>query len=227
MVELAQGQKILADKINDKKELIAQISGLDFARFTKSMLLAQGGFAAFLNADAGVRAELLEELTGTEIYGQISRKVFEQFRIEEKELDLLEAQNKSVELLDDKQIKQFGEQLSAIGNSIKSKDKQLNQVQSQLEQINQFTKLKSNAQKAEKAYKNIQSNVGSHKFDLEKLKLAEPASKINALFQSAEQELNRLTESKEKAAQLNVNHEKITQSTMVKFKPFHLTLQKK
>ena len=53
---------ILADKTSDKLKLVADITGLDFGRFTKSMLLAQGGFAAFLNADANARAELLEEL---------------------------------------------------------------------------------------------------------------------------------------------------------------------
>ncbi|WP_231878226.1 hypothetical protein, partial [Oleiphilus sp. HI0117] len=63
--------KIIADKLRDKLEHIAEITGLDFSRFTKSMLLAQGGFAAFLNANSGDRAELLEELTGTDIYGRV------------------------------------------------------------------------------------------------------------------------------------------------------------
>jgi len=63
---LADG-KILADKVRDKLDAIAELTGLDFGRFTKSMMLSQGQFAAFLNADANDRAELLEELTGTEI----------------------------------------------------------------------------------------------------------------------------------------------------------------
>ncbi|MFT6351573.1 MAG: exonuclease SbcC, partial [Neptuniibacter pectenicola] len=63
---------ILASQIKVKSQLIEKISGLDFDRFTKSMMLSQGQFAAFLNADANERAELLEELTGTEIYGLIS-----------------------------------------------------------------------------------------------------------------------------------------------------------
>ncbi|MBL4660822.1 MAG: AAA family ATPase [Alcanivoracaceae bacterium] len=103
-VEFAQGEKILTKKINEKKEQIAKLTGLDFARFTKSMLLAQGGFAAFLNADAGERADLLEELTGTEIYGQISQKVFERHREEKQRLSLLQAQSQTVELLDDAEI---------------------------------------------------------------------------------------------------------------------------
>ncbi|MCW0470865.1 hypothetical protein OH492_26585 [Vibrio chagasii] len=44
------------------------MTGLDFSRFTKSIMLSQGEFAAFLNANANDRAELLEELTGTEVY---------------------------------------------------------------------------------------------------------------------------------------------------------------
>lgn len=78
-VELARCDdgKILADKVKDKLELTASITGLDYGRFTRSMLLSQGQFAAFLNAKPKERAELLEELTGTEIYGQISAQVFE------------------------------------------------------------------------------------------------------------------------------------------------------
>lgn len=92
---------ILSSQSNDKLKRIADITGLDFPRFTKSMLLAQGGFAAFLNASANDRAELLEELTGTEIYGDISRKVFEQAREAKQQLDHLKARADGVELLSD------------------------------------------------------------------------------------------------------------------------------
>lgn len=73
LAEVATG-KLLATQINAKIKEIEKITGLDFGRFTKSMLLSQGDFAAFLNANESDRAELLEELTGTEIYGQISAK---------------------------------------------------------------------------------------------------------------------------------------------------------
>ena len=90
---------ILSSQSNDKLKRVAEITGLDFPRFTKSMLLAQGGFAAFLNASANDRAELLEELTGTEIYGDISRRVFEQAREAKQQLDQLKARADGVELL--------------------------------------------------------------------------------------------------------------------------------
>lgn len=99
-VELATGAgQILSTQSNDKLKRIEAITGLDFPRFTKSMLLAQGGFAAFLNASANERAELLEELTGTEIYGEISKKVYEQARDAKQQLDQLKARADGMELL--------------------------------------------------------------------------------------------------------------------------------
>lgn len=103
-VELADASgQIITDKINEKLRETERLTGLDFERFTKSMLLAQGGFAAFLEANANQRAELLEELTGTDIYGQISQRVFEQCREVKVGLDQLRARADGVELLSEEQ----------------------------------------------------------------------------------------------------------------------------
>ncbi len=53
------------------------IIGMDFEQFTSSMLLAQGNFSAFLQAGPNDRAPILEQITGTEIYSRISKKVFD------------------------------------------------------------------------------------------------------------------------------------------------------
>lgn len=107
-VELARSDgTIITTRINDKLKTISELTGLDFGRFTKSMLLAQGGFAAFLEASSNERAELLEELTGTEIYGDISRRVFERMRAEEHALKLLKARVEGYSLLDAEQLSQL------------------------------------------------------------------------------------------------------------------------
>ena len=99
-VELALGDgRILCSQSKDKLQRVEAITGLDFARFTKSMLLAQGGFAAFLNASANERAELLEELTGTDIYGLISRQVYEQASQTQARLKEMQAQADGMALL--------------------------------------------------------------------------------------------------------------------------------
>ncbi|WP_440863274.1 AAA family ATPase [Symbiopectobacterium purcellii] len=93
--------KILTQKLSEKLAHTVRITGLDFERFTRSMMLSQGQFAAFLNAEQNKRAELLEELTGTVIYGEISSRIYEQHKAVKLALDTLQACASAIALLDD------------------------------------------------------------------------------------------------------------------------------
>lgn len=121
-VELARcaDGKILADKVSDKLEQTATLTGLDYGRFTRSMLLSQGQFAAFLNAKPSDRAELLEELTGTEIYGQISAMVYEQHKAARHALEKFEAQAAGIVLLTEAQQQALQESLQVLTDEEKA-----------------------------------------------------------------------------------------------------------
>src|SRR5699024_6305012 len=69
--------KILEEKKSKTASYIQQLIGMDFQQFTRSIMLAQGSFAAFLKSDIADRAAILEKITGTAIYAQISKNVFE------------------------------------------------------------------------------------------------------------------------------------------------------
>lgn len=112
--------KIIADKLTDVKRSIIELTGLDFERFTKSMLLSQGQFAAFLNANANQRAELLEELTGTDIYGKISMSVFEQAKQVKQELAIIDAKLESTQLLSKDELAQLLAQQTTLEQDIKT-----------------------------------------------------------------------------------------------------------
>ena len=91
--ELAEADsgKILETRLTEVGRQIEKITGMDFARFTRSMLLAQGEFAAFLQAAPDERAPILEQITGTEIYSRISIRVHETRVSARRELDRLSA----------------------------------------------------------------------------------------------------------------------------------------
>lgn len=82
----------IADKVNSVKAKIQAVTGMTFEQFTRTMLLAQGDFAAFLRAGTDDRAAMLEHITGTEIYSQISKAAYERFTAEKAALETLEAQ---------------------------------------------------------------------------------------------------------------------------------------
>ncbi len=62
--------QVLAEKIGDAEKQIEALLGLNYDRFLRSALLAQGEFSRFLKAKADERAELLESLTGTEAHSE-------------------------------------------------------------------------------------------------------------------------------------------------------------
>jgi DNA repair protein SbcC/Rad50 len=98
-----QTGEILENKLNAVAGVVENVTGMDFDRFTRSMLLAQGGFAAFLSASPDKRAPILEQITGTEIYSNISIKVHERSREESEKLDLLQAELQGVKILTDEE----------------------------------------------------------------------------------------------------------------------------
>ncbi|WP_019029097.1 AAA family ATPase [Colwellia piezophila] len=120
---------IVSDKLRTVRSDISELTGLNFSRFTKSMMLSQGEFAAFLNAPPNERAQLLEQLTGTEIYGDISQQVFDNHRSASVELKLLQAKSQGVTLLDDEQVSELERQLEQTIDEEKQFNKQLQQAQ--------------------------------------------------------------------------------------------------
>ena len=99
----ADSGEIFESKIKGVAEEIATATGMDFDRFTRSMLLAQGGFAAFLQAVPDDRAPILEQITGTEIYSRISIRVHERQRDEQEKLNLFRAETAGIVILEPEQ----------------------------------------------------------------------------------------------------------------------------
>ena len=177
---------ILADKTSDKLRLVSEITGLDFGRFTKSMLLAQGSFAAFLNADANERAELLEELTGTDIYGRLSQKVFSDCREQKTQLELLQAKAGAVELLSAEQQQQLSLELSELKQQQQQYLQQLTQQRQTLQWRQQLDSADNELKQAGAALAAAKQASAAQQQALQKLQQHQPASKLSPLYQAVQ-----------------------------------------
>ena len=78
---------------------IVELTDLNFDQFRRTALLSQGDFDAFLRADARERAELLEKITGVEIYAKLSQRAFEEAREAQARVQLLENKRAEVGVL--------------------------------------------------------------------------------------------------------------------------------
>ena len=89
---LADRQLLGDRRKTETLKLIESKIGLTFDQFTRAVLLAQNDFATFLKANDDERAELLQTLTGTHAYSEISRQAYARMREEKEALDRLREQ---------------------------------------------------------------------------------------------------------------------------------------
>ncbi|GEC15345.1 AAA family ATPase [Nitrobacter winogradskyi] len=83
------------------REAVEARTDLTFDQFRRTVLLAQGEFDAFLLAAESERAELLEKITGTEIYAAISIRVHDGTEARRRIVEQLEQRRNDIGLLDD------------------------------------------------------------------------------------------------------------------------------
>lgn len=94
-------------------ELIASLLGLSADQFRRSVLLAQGDFAAFLKAEPKQRSDLLERITGTGIYSEISKAAYRRAEDEKRTLGSLAQRLAGVNLLSEEDRAALEQQLIA------------------------------------------------------------------------------------------------------------------
>ena len=107
--------KNLVTKNTKLEDVTQKIIGLNFNQFSKTVMLAQGSFDIFLKAKDEEKADILEQITGTQIYSEISKKIFEHHKEENTKLDNLKQLLEGIDLL-------TIEESSNMFNTIKEKE---------------------------------------------------------------------------------------------------------
>ena len=152
--QLSPKKKSLEGNTKQIQPVIDELIGLDYMQFSRTVLLAQNSFATFLQARKKDKSALLEKLTGTEIYGQISMKIFEMYTQADAEVKELEQHIKG--LLHNRLSQ---EQLDSVNTDIHQKqsaaediERSLNITQKKLSWLRQEAEKKEQVAKTEQEH---------------------------------------------------------------------------
>lgn len=140
IADTTTGTMLTNNKSTDAATEIQNIIAMDFKEFTRSVLLAQGDFDAFLKADPSERAPILERITGTDIYTTISIAVHERKKVEQIRLDHLKSEIQNIAVLDKNEEKEITAQLTAKNNELESIKTQTKTFTAQLDFWNRYEK---------------------------------------------------------------------------------------
>ncbi|HZJ94178.1 MAG TPA: AAA family ATPase [Thiopseudomonas sp.] len=192
--------RIITDKLSEKPREVERLTGLDFQRFTQSMMLAQGGFAAFLEASANDRAGLLEQLTGTEIYGEISQRVYEKQKEQAQLLENLNSRAEGLLLLTADELNEAQSQLAAAEQQAQLLKQQQDKLHEQQQWRSSLDQAQASHKQAEQQFQHCEKKHLEHAEDLQKLAEHAPAALLQADYTALQQAQQALQHSEQSLA---------------------------
>jgi DNA repair protein SbcC/Rad50 len=139
---------VFGEKKTETLREIEKLIGLSYDQFTRSVLLAQGDFTAFLKAGRDDKAALLEKLTGTAIYSDISKSIYERTKAAESFFQEINIRLKGITLLDEAVKGEIYGQKVEFENYLKDKDSRKDSLRKELEWFLQSEHLSNEVLKA-------------------------------------------------------------------------------
>ncbi|WP_439881851.1 AAA family ATPase [Pontibacter sp. MBLB2868] len=154
---------------------VAEICGLDYSQFLRSVMLSQGDFARFLKATPNERSTLLEKITDTGIYSEISKYAFEKARTERQKRDDLERKLQDIELLPDEMRQAYTESINTLTNQETNLQATLHQLQEQVQWLQLVAQLQTKQQQNQSALQVQEQKLAQLQPEFQKLKHHEQA----------------------------------------------------
>ncbi len=130
---------------------VAELCGLDYEQFLRSVMLSQGDFARFLKAEEKDRSSLLEKITDTGIYSDISRAAFEKAKEERIKLERLQEQLSSMQLLSEEQRLGYQAHIDELKAQEARLQSSLTALQEKMQWLQQITQLEHKQAQHEQA----------------------------------------------------------------------------
>jgi DNA repair protein SbcC/Rad50 len=210
-VSEVESGKVLESYLSKVPKFIEDLSGLDFDRFSRSMMLAQGSFDAFLKSNVSDRSTLLEKITGTQIYKQISQEIYQTYTRKNDEIKLDENLLGNIELLSNEVV---AEKTLILNNSKAQKlelDAKGDELKKVINWLENLQKLEADNIKYIQEFEKITLEKENKKEDFIKLDLANKALNVQPIYQEKNSLTQIINQDKEKLEKLQKELEDLKQ----------------
>jgi exonuclease SbcC len=139
-MEFSIHNEILETGISKVPKKIEEITGLDFERFTKSILLAQGSFDSFLKAKDGEKSAILEKFSDTTIYRKISQIAFEKSNNSREIYENLKAEREKISIYSKEDLDRFEKEKNDVEAKLELKKEEKTLLYAEIEVLKNYHK---------------------------------------------------------------------------------------
>lgn len=191
-------QQLLAETPNLVRNQIAELTGMDFHKFSKSMVLPQGDFAAFLNALDSERMDILEKISGSEIYADFRRQSELKHQQAQQRLAQIQQDIASVPLLADELLQSAELDLQDFKEQLTEHQQEQQAVQQHLSAFKEVLGIEAEQQQLARQTAQVQQTIDGLELDLRRIADVQQAAQLRgelAVIDDKQQQLTQLQHS--------------------------------
>jgi len=176
LFEMNGKERLLEDKISTVRHRIAALTGLDFKRFSRSIMLVQGEFSAFLNALDNERAEILDKIVGKDIFSEVLKTAVENAETADKKLQALEEEIQDFPLMHRSEVENLEEKVQQLEEDFNEADGRILTLNEKEIRRNRYDQLQKKYQDNRNAIEEARYRKSQMESDFERLKKAMAAA---------------------------------------------------
>ncbi len=199
LADAATGE-VLETRLKEVTRRVEEVTGMDYERFSRSVLLPQGRFADFLMADPETRGSLLEQITGTEIYRDISIETHKRLREEQAALDALHREIHTVSLMTPEEEADARAAIAEKTARLDAALSELARAERRLAWLEEIERLREQAAETAAALARKQAEEGAFRPERERLARAERALELAATHSALDAQRAELRREEQAAA---------------------------
>lgn len=169
LTRLNDEHELLARTPNTVRTRIAELTGMDFHKFSKSMVLPQGDFAAFLNALDSERMDILEKISGTSIYAEYRQQTEDNFQKSLTRLTQLQQDIALIPLLSPEALQAAEQDLQDFKDQVTELKSQQSQLQQQLLTIENIKAIEGRQKQLLERSRKVEAQIEQLQKDLQKI----------------------------------------------------------
>ena len=173
-LEVVKGdEKIVVEtKIDTVNQKVTELVGLTYDQFVRSVMLAQGQFNTFLTSEKAKQTEILEMLTGTEVYSKIAELVGRKKNDAKNEADKANELYNSLSnnILSDNELTALNDELAKSQADSDKNEEEAKKLEQDLKNIENLEKLQQDIDSSKSQLADLQASFEKVLEDKEALK---------------------------------------------------------
>jgi DNA repair protein SbcC/Rad50 len=149
LIRLNNGEEAVANTPQQVCDSMVEITGMNFRSFTRSIMLAQGDFTAFLNALDNERMAILEKIISTDIYADYKKVATDKLDQAQKKLTYLQQDLAAVPLIEPESLEACELDLADFSEQTGEFQEEINRLLAQQTLIAETSAIKSQIESQE------------------------------------------------------------------------------